>query len=69
MWCLEDYGSGVSNLPKYNFQCLKCKAELEVECSIKDTIKPPVCCSKKAKRVYYPVGAVFKGTGWGKDKK
>ena len=51
-------------MPKYTFKCVKCESLHEVEGSIKGIIKAPVCCSKKAKRVYYPVGAVFKGSGF-----
>jgi putative FmdB family regulatory protein len=52
-------------LPTYGYQCTECKYEFSVFQSMKDD-PIAVCtqCGGKVKRLLYPVGIVFKGTGW-----
>jgi putative FmdB family regulatory protein len=52
-------------LPTYGYQCTECKYEFSVFQNMKDD-PIAVCpqCSGKVKRLLYPVGIVFKGSGW-----
>lgn len=52
-------------MPTYGYQCTECKYEFSAFQSMKDD-PIAVCpqCSGKVKRLLYPVGVVFKGTGW-----
>lgn len=52
-------------MPTYGYQCKDCKNEFSVFQSMKDdpiTVCPT--CSGSVKRLLYPVGIVFKGSGW-----
>lgn len=52
-------------MPTYGYQCTECKYEFSVFQSMKDDpIATCTQCSGKVKRLLYPVGIVFKGTGW-----
>ncbi|HZT41879.1 MAG TPA: FmdB family zinc ribbon protein [Chthonomonadaceae bacterium] len=52
-------------MPTYGYQCEKCGHQFQVFQKMSDT---PVSacpeCRGKVKRLLYPVGVVFKGTGW-----
>ena len=52
-------------MPTYGYQCTQCKHEFQVFQSMNDD---PVStcpeCSAPVKRLLYPVGVVFKGSGW-----
>lgn len=52
-------------MPTYGYQCTECKYEFSAFQSMKDD-PISVCpqCQGKVKRLLYPVGVVFKGTGW-----
>ncbi len=52
-------------MPTYGYQCTECKYEFSVFQNMKDD-PIAVCtqCNGKVKRLLYPVGIVFKGTGW-----
>ncbi len=52
-------------LPTYGYQCTQCKHEFSVFQSMKDD-PIAVCptCTGAVKRLLYPVGIVFKGSGW-----
>jgi predicted nucleic acid-binding Zn ribbon protein len=41
---------------------------MEIERSVHDE-REPLCCGLAMRQIYSPVGAIFKGTGWGKDVK
>lgn len=52
-------------MPAYDYRCTKCGLEFEVNRPITD--REPVNCSvcgSEAKRVFSPVGVVFKGSGF-----
>lgn len=52
-------------MPTYGYQCTECKYEFSVFQNMKDDpIALCTQCSGKVKRLLYPVGIVFKGTGW-----
>ncbi len=52
-------------MPTYGYRCTECKYEFSVFQNMKDD---PVAtcpeCKGAVKRLLYPVGIVFKGTGW-----
>ncbi len=52
-------------MPTYGYQCVDCKNEFSVFQSMKDD-PVAVCpdCAGFVKRLLYPVGIVFKGSGW-----
>ncbi len=53
-------------MPTYDFKCEECKNTFELNLSIKDK-ELPYCedCEIPLVRIYSPVAAIFKGTGWG----
>ena len=55
----------VLKLPTYGYQCTQCQHEFSVFQSMKDD---PIAtcpeCGGAVKRLLYPVGIVFKGSGW-----
>lgn len=52
-------------MPTYGYQCTACKYEFSVFQNMKDDpIASCTQCGEKVKRLLYPVGIVFKGTGW-----
>lgn len=52
-------------MPTYGYQCTECKHEFSVFQNMKDDpITACPQCGEKVKRLLYPVGIVFKGTGW-----
>jgi len=53
--------------PTYVYRCIKCAAETEKFRSIADANKELMCgdCLEPMQKVFQPVGAVFKGNGWG----
>jgi putative FmdB family regulatory protein len=52
-------------LPTYGYQCNDCKHEFSVFQAMKDD-PIAICpqCTGGVKRLLYPVGIVFKGSGW-----
>lgn len=52
-------------MPTYGYQCVDCEHQFQVFQSMKDD---PVStcpeCEGAVKRLLYPVGIVFKGSGW-----
>src|SRR5579862_7873432 len=52
-------------LPTYGYQCTQCSHEFSVFQNMKDD-PVRVCpeCAGSVKRLLYPVGVVFKGSGW-----
>ncbi len=52
-------------MPAYDYRCRDCDATFEITRSIGD--ESPVCCplcGGESKRVFTPVGVVFKGSGF-----
>jgi putative FmdB family regulatory protein len=66
MWQLDDSGIGLWIMPKYDFQCIDCNLQLEVEASIHDYPETPDCsiCEMPMSRSYGTFGISFKGTGF-----
>lgn len=52
-------------MPAYDYRCTKCDLDFEVNRPITDR-EPVSCvaCGAEAKRVFSPVGVVFKGSGF-----
>ena len=52
-------------MPTYGYQCTECKHEFSVFQAMKDD-PIEICpeCGSKVIRLLYPVGIVFKGSGW-----
>ena len=52
-------------MPTYGYQCVECQHEFSVFQAMKDDpIKICPNCQGAVKRLMYPVGIVFKGSGW-----
>lgn len=58
-------------MPVYEFGCSQCGHVTALQCSITDTKPAPKCmkCDVLMRRTYDAPAAIFRGTGWGKDKK
>ena len=55
----------VTVLPTYGYQCTQCQHEFQVFQAMKDEpVKICPECGGAVKRLLYPVGIVFKGSGW-----
>jgi len=52
-------------VPNYGYRCAECKHEFSIFQSMKDDpVKICPECSGEVRRLMYPVGLVFKGSGW-----
>ena len=52
-------------MPTYGYTCEKCEKHFEVFQKITDKpLKKCPACSGKVNRVFYPVGIIFKGSGF-----
>ncbi len=52
-------------MPVYDYKCKKCEKIFEVEHKIGDTpMKFCPSCGGELKKIYHPVGIVFKGSGF-----
>lgn len=56
-------------VPNYDFKCEQCGTIFELNLAF-DNKDLRYCedCEKPLVRIYAPVAAIFKGTGWGKSK-
>lgn len=54
-------------MPKYDFKCVSCSKVSEASFPIADGPAPAIVCEcgSEAFRVFEPVPAQFKGSGWG----
>ena len=58
-------GDRGGRVPTYEYECRSCKRTFEVQHRISDA--PPAACQEcggELRRVFYPPGLVFKGTGF-----
>ncbi len=52
-------------MPIYTYRCTKCGHEFDVTQKVNDEhIKKCELCGKEVKRVFHPVGIIFKGSGF-----
>jgi putative FmdB family regulatory protein len=56
-------------MPIYKYECITCGVVQELEHSMSAVGNPVLHCSTPMIRVFTSTPAIFKGTGWGKDKK
>jgi putative FmdB family regulatory protein len=56
-------------MPIYDYECIVCGQMQELEHSMSAAANPVLHCSTPMIRVFSATPAIFKGTGWGKDKK
>ena len=56
-------------MPTYDFKCEECETTFELSLSF-DNKDMQYCedCEKPLVRIYAPVAAIFRGTGWGSSK-
>lgn len=55
-------------MPRYDYQCDICQVIEEVNHSVSAAANPVLHCSVPMRRLIGAAPAIFKGTGWGKDK-
>jgi putative FmdB family regulatory protein len=51
-------------LPRYEYKCKKCDRNFEVTHGINDKVESCEECGGEVRRVFHPVGIVFKGSGF-----
>jgi putative FmdB family regulatory protein len=56
-------------MPIYDYECIVCGQTQELEHSMSAVGNPVLHCSTPMIRVFTATPAIFKGTGWGKEKK
>jgi putative FmdB family regulatory protein len=56
--------SEIHKLPRYDYKCKKCNRNFEVTHGINDTVESCDECGGEVRRVFHPVGIVFKGSGF-----
>ena len=56
-------------MPLYDYECFLCGEIQEIDHPMSAVGNPILHCSTPMNRVLVPTPAIFKGSGWGKDKK
>lgn len=56
-------------MPVYEYCCILCGEKQEIDHPMSAIGNPILHCSTPMIRVFAATPAIFKGTGWGKDKK
>lgn len=51
-------------MPRYEYKCGKCHRNFEVTHGINESVEECEYCSGPVRRVFHPVGIVFKGSGF-----
>ena len=68
---VSDVGLSESNdgpmMPIHDFRCQSCNRMIEIRLGF-DEVSMEKCCGILMEKVIAPIPAIFKGTGWGKDK-
>jgi predicted nucleic acid-binding Zn ribbon protein len=54
-------------MPIHDFRCQSCNRVIEIRLGF-DEVSMEKCCGVMMEKVITPIPAIFKGTGWGKDK-
>jgi putative FmdB family regulatory protein len=54
-------------MPMHDFKCLSCNRTTEIRLGF-DEVSTEKCCGVMMEKVITAIPAIFKGTGWGKDK-
>lgn len=55
---------GLAEMPCYEYKCKKCEKRFEVVHGFDDNVEECEFCGGPVRRVFYPVGIVFKGPGF-----
>ena len=51
-------------MPRYDYKCKKCGESFEVTHGIDETLESCEKCGGEVRRVFHPIGIVFKGSGF-----
>jgi len=51
-------------MPTYDYKCTDCNNEFETTHGIDDTVESCPDCGGKVRRLFHPVGIIFKGSGF-----
>lgn len=51
-------------MPRYEYKCKKCGRSFEVTHGISESVDSCEFCGGEVRRVFHPVGIVFKGSGF-----
>jgi putative FmdB family regulatory protein len=51
-------------MPRYEYKCKKCDKNFEVVHGINENVDTCKFCGSEVRRVFHPVGIVFKGSGF-----
>ncbi|MBN2169556.1 MAG: hypothetical protein JW738_09955 [Actinobacteria bacterium] len=51
-------------MPRYEYKCKKCNKSFEETHGINDSVESCKYCGGEVRRVFHPVGIVFKGSGF-----
>jgi predicted nucleic acid-binding Zn ribbon protein len=54
-------------MPMHDFRCQSCNRMIEIRLGF-DEVSMEKCCGVMMEKIITPIPAIFKGTGWGKDK-
>jgi len=54
----------VTEVPRYDYKCRSCKRNFEVTHGFDETVSSCEYCGGPVRRVFHPVGIVFKGSGF-----
>ena len=54
-------------MPMHDFKCQSCNRMMEIRLGF-DEVSMEKCCGILMEKVITPIPAIFKGTGWCKDK-
>ena len=58
---------GGPTMPMHDLKCQSCNRMVEIRLGF-DEVSMEKCCGILMEKVITPIPAIFKGTGWGKDK-
>ncbi|RJP26666.1 MAG: hypothetical protein C4536_15405 [Actinobacteria bacterium] len=51
-------------MPTYDYKCTDCDGEFETTHGVDDTVESCPECGGKVRRLFHPVGIIFKGSGF-----
>lgn len=51
-------------MPRYDYKCKECDKVFEVTHGVNDNVEKCKFCGGEVRRVFHPVGIVFKGSGF-----
>ncbi len=51
-------------MPTYDYKCSACEDVFEVKHAVADSVESCPKCGGKVRRIFHPVGIIFKGSGF-----